>query len=162
MVAVLITTGKKPGKGIRAIAKALFSAVPASCLEGRGSRTLASLISRAKKRHLDRVCAIYSEDGKPSHIAFLSLENEGHHWLSPKIKIKSVAASPSISKTKAKKGQAAGIKITGAKAATLSALLGAASSKRDEPISTMSASASKITIFSDGRKTLELGVAYEK
>lgn len=162
MIAVLITTGKKPGKESSAIAKAIFSTVPASCLEGRGSRTLASLVLRARKQRMDRVCAVYSEDGKPSHITFLSLENGGWHWLSPKIKIKSVAVSIPASRAKAKKEQAAGIKINGTKAATLRALLGSAASNRGEPLSIITASASKITIFSEGRKTLELGVAYEK
>ena len=159
MVQVLITTGKKPGIACRAIARAIFLAAPGSRLEFRGKRPLGSLIKKARLAHFTRVCTIYQEEGKPSQLAFLSLEGQAPEWLSPKIKI----ASASFAEKMPRRGQSSSVKITGAKARTLQKLF--CPPKPPEGTgagSSISAGTNSIS-FSLGRQKLAtLGVFYAK
>ncbi|VVC02085.1 Uncharacterised protein [uncultured archaeon] len=155
---VLITTGKKPDRKARLIAKALFLSMPGSRLEGRGGRTLASLASKAAHLHFNRLCAIYKEEGRPHSLSFMEIGGKNQwRWLSPKISITKVSVSP---KGKAKLRQSACLRITGTKAAALSALASPLNSS-DETESRLAASAKKITIALGNRKLLEMGVKYE-
>jgi len=153
---LLITTGKKPDRLTREIAKALAAAVPGSRLENRGRRSLSQLISRAKALRFSRLCAIYKERGKPHAIAFLSTEGKGWEWLSPKIIISKAALHLRLSKT-----QSCCLEINGPKKASLLQLISPANSPGGKE-SEIKASQKKITVAMHGKKALELEVSYEK
>ncbi len=155
MVAVLITTGKEPDALSRRIARALFLAVPGSSLEWRGKRTMQSLLSLAKKRRFSRLCAIYKEQGKPRSISFLSLGEEGWKWMSPRIIVKKAKAA-----RLARLPQSQSLLAKGAKAKTLLYLLGA--QNWEEPGSSITAGAKKLSLFLGKGKLLEMDVSYEK
>ena len=156
---MLITTGRNPGREGRLIARALFLSFPGSRLEGRGRRTLSSLLSSARKRRFSRACTIYREQGKPCSISFISLGNEGE-WerLSPEVRIKSLSAFPLPRKIP----QSACLSIKGAKAAVLRRLADAPPCEEGEgPSSAITAGASKISFSLQGKRIMELGVSYE-
>jgi rRNA maturation protein Rpf1 len=158
VIEVLITTGKKPDSKARLIARALSLSIPGSRLEGRGARTLSSLVSKAAHLHFNRLCAIYKEEGKPHSLSFMEVEGKNQwKWLSPRISITKISIAP---KGKAKLQQSACLAISGTKAAALSSLISPANSS-DETESKISASAKKITIAVANKKLLELGVKYE-
>ena len=156
---MLITTGRNPGREGRALARALFLSFPGSRLEGRGRRTLASQLSRARKLCFSRVCTIYNEQNHPCSISFISLGNAGE-WkrLSPVVRIRSVRAFPFPKKTP----QSSCLLIKGSRAPVLRRLADApACEQGDEPGSAITASASGISLSLQGKKIMELGVSYE-
>ena len=155
---MLITTGRDPGTEGRSVARALFLSFPGSRLEGRGRRTLASQLSRARKLHFSRVCTIYREQNHPCSISFISLGNSGE-WerLSPEVRIRSIRAFPFPKRTL----QSACLSIKGAKAAVLRRLADAPACEPGEPASAISAGASEISFSLQGKKIMELGVSYE-
>lgn len=154
---MLITTGKNPGRISRRIAQALQAAVPGAALEYRGRRSVASLLSKARKRHFSRLCAIHEENGKPSAISFLSLGQEGG-WrrLSPTIMVHSAVPALAIPRK-----QSRSVKISGAKKAALQKLLDPSASGW-ETESSISASTKKIALFCGKKRVLLLGVGYGK
>jgi len=157
VVQLLITTGKNPDRLSRLIAHALFASIPGSDLEFRGKRSLLSLVLKARKKHYSRLCAIHKEEGKPSSLSFISLDDEGG-WerLSPSIAIKNVSAAKSFPKK-----QSQCVEFSGAKKAVLGRLLDPRNSC-GEPESKIIAGAAKISILYGRKKLLELGVAYAK
>lgn len=159
MMSVLITTGKKPGKKSRAIARALFLMVPGSRLEFRGKRTLSALIKKAKRFHFSRLCTIYREEGKPSEIRFLSLEENLPGWLSPTLQITSVETAEKLPR----KGQSQHVKITGAKARTLAKLLSlSVPPEGEETGSRLIASSNSLSLFLGNKKLAKIGVSYAR
>lgn len=160
MIPVLITTGKNPSRVSRAIALAFGIAVPESRVEFRGKRTLSSLITRAQKLHFTRLCAIHSESGKPSHIRFMEIADDGEWgWLSPAISITSAKPAGRMPK---KTAQSSRLSISGAKAKVLSRLLSPRNSQDEEAGSKITAGARALSISVGKKKILSLGVSYEK
>jgi len=159
---MLITTGRNPDSASRAIARALHLAVPESRLEGRGRRTLSSLLSRARKLHFSRICTIYKAEGKPCSISFISLGADGGWaWLSPRIIVTKVTAAVAQGNRLRNLPQSGCIAISGPKSGILRGLFGL-ETQDCGPESRIIAAASKITVASGGTKLLELGVRYEK
>lgn|GEM_PF-1509617 len=161
---MLITTGKAPDAVSRAIARALWLAVPESRLEFRGKRSLSSLVSLARKKHQTRICSVYLAHGKPSSLSFLSVGDDGS-WarLSPSIAVKKVVFSGTTrAGVEAKDGQSQRVAITGAKAKPLSRLLSPANPQDRETGSRIIAGARTLSIFVGKKRMLSLGVAYEK
>lgn len=159
LVQVLITTGKKPAIACRSIARAIFLSVPGSRLEFRGKRSLGSLIKKARLAHFSRVCAIYQENGKPSQIAFLSIEGPSPEWLSPKIGITSAKSA----KKMPRRGQSSFLKLTGSKSRALQKLLcPPRPPEGTETGSSISAGAKTISFSLGKQKLATLGVSYAK
>lgn len=160
MIPVLFTTGKKPNRAARAIARALSLAVPESALESRGKRTLASLISKARKRHFTRLCSVYCSQGKPSEIEFLAIADDGS-WgrLAPKITVKTSSFAP-----KFPRAQSTCLTMSGAKAKSLSRLFSPKNHGADgeENGSRIVAGAKTLAVFMGKKKIASLGVSYEK
>ncbi len=141
------------------MAKSLALAIPGCRLENRGGRTLASLISKARHFHFDRICTIYEEKGKPHEIAFMEIgEESGWGWLSPRIKINRVSFPR---KPFAKIRQSNRLQISGPRARILAYLLSPRNSS-DEAESMIASSSNKLSILVANKKLLGLGVRYEK
>ena len=158
---LLITTGKSPGASARSVAKALFLCFPHSCLEGRGKRSLSSLAAKARKKSIGRICALYSEAGKPCSLQVLSLSKAGFEWLAPRIMITGV----SLHQLPKRKAQACCVQFKGTKAASLRNLFCGDECNECEKGcksgSKISTGADKITLCLSGKKLLTLGVEYE-
>ena len=155
---MLITTAKDPDALCRRIARAIYLATPSSHLEFRGKRTLASLVSKARKKRFERVCAIYHSRGKPSEIRFLEISMRDWCWMVPHLSITKILHAPAM---KGSISQSVGLQIKGTKAKVLRQLL-SIKGKPEEAQSSISSSASKITFKLGNKKLLELGVKYEK
>jgi len=153
---LLITTGKGKGIALRQVARALFCAVPSSKLEGRGKRSLSSMLSKAAKQHGGRLCAIYAgKEGAACEIAFLQSDAQaGFEWLTPRIMVKKITFS-----APGKYPVSSCLKLSGAKARVLSALL--PSQECDgEPESEIKAGATSLSISVHGNLVLRAGVSY--
>ena len=154
---MLLTTGKGKGIAIRQVARALFCAVPSSKLEGRGKRSLSSLLSKARKQHGGRLCVIYTDKEAACEIAFLQSDAQaGFEWLSPRILVRKILfAAPGKYPT------SSCLKLSGAKARALSGLLPPQECE-GEFESEIKAGATSISIFVHGKTVLRAGVSYEK
>lgn len=157
MVAVLITTGKNPSESSRAIARALHLAIPHSMLEFRGSRTLDALIAKARKRHFSRVCSIYSKQGKPHSLSFLSIRDDGGWERLKPVFIMEKAQLPPIA---AKIPQSCSLKITGANAKAARHLFSPSNDEYCEQTSRIVAGRGTLALYVGKRKILSLGVKY--
>lgn len=155
---MLITTAKDPDALCRRIARAIYLATPGSRLEFRGKRTLAALVSKARKKRFERVCAIYHAQGKPSEIRFLEIGMRDWRWMAPHLAITKVLHAPAM---KGGISQSFGLQIRGTEAKTLQKLL-SIKGKPEEAQSSISSSASKISFKLGNKKLLELGVRYGK
>ena len=153
---MLITTGRGKEVALRQVARALFCAVPSSKLEGRGKRSLSSLLSKAGKRHGGRLCAIYSgKEGAACEIAFLQSDAQaGFGWLSPRIVVKKILfAAPG------KFPMSSCLRLSGAKARVLSALLPPQECEAEFE-SEIRAGATSLSISVHGKSVLRAGVSY--
>ena len=156
---MLITTGKNPSQECRALARALFCVLPHSVLEGRGKRSLSSLITKARKKRMGSICAIYREEGGQHSLSSLSLSETGYDWLSPKILVEKITLHSPLPKKS--EGQSSSVKITGARAKEVRGLFGAEPTG-DEPESAISAGAKSISLSFRKKKLITLGVSYEE
>jgi hypothetical protein len=155
---LLLTTGKGKSIACRQVARALFCAVPSSKIEGRGKRSLSSMLSKAAKQHGGRVCAIYAHKKAACEIAFLlSDAHGGFEWLSPRIIVKKITfAAPG------KHAVSTCLKLSGTKARVLSALMPSQDCEGCGIESEIKASAASLSIFVQGKLVLRAGVSYEK
>ena len=155
---MLITTGKNPDDSVRRLSRALFLSIPGSRLEGRGRRTLHSLLSRAARLRFARACVIYSAQGRPATISFLSLSGPSRwKWLSPRLTVKSAKMGRFGGRQ-----QAAALSITGAKKATLRRLLDPVRQDSGGVSSSLAADRGKLSFSIGGKTIAALVVSYEK
>jgi len=157
---LLITTGKKPDTLSQLIARALFLCTPESLLEGRGKRTISSLLQKARKLHFSRLCTISKREGGASEISFISLEEDGS-WqrLSPAIIAQYAVACEEKKAWRAE--QSHSLKITGAKRAALQQLLSPSNADAEHE-SSITAGASTLSFKLGKTELLKMGVKYEK
>lgn len=156
---MLITTGKKPDLLSRLVARALFLCIPGSCLEGRGKRTLSSLVKKAGKRHFARIASINKKEGGASEISFISLDGNGN-WrrLTQRILISYAVACKERGEWR--KNQSCSLRVSGAKRAALMELLAPLQSDAGCE-SRITAGAKSITLKLCKTDLLILGVSYE-
>ena len=154
---MLITTGKNADSNSRLIAKALFLCVPGSRILWRGRRTLRSMVSKARKQHMTRLCVIQKNSGEGHSLGVLQIGTASWSWLSPAIEITAVS-SPKIAK---KLKQSTCLKITGKRSKDLGALISHCNSN-EKAESRISATSKRISFHLSNIKLLSLGVSYEK
>lgn len=140
------------------MAAILSLCVPGSRLENRGQRPFSSLVQKALKFRFSRVCTIHKEQGKPATIAFLSIDENGFEWLTPKLRIEKVAF---LAAAERKTPQATMISIKGAKRAALQKLLSPINIS-EERTASITAGAKAISFSMGRKKMLTLGVKYAR
>ncbi len=157
---LLVTTGKKPDFLQKLIANALFLSVPESLLEGRGKRTIVSLLKKAHRLHFSRICTLSKREGGASEMSFLSLEEDGG-WqrLSPTIIAQYAVACEE--KKAWRQAQSRSLKLAGTKRAALQRLLLPLNADSG-PVSSITAGASTLSFKLGKTELLKLGVKYEK
>ena len=155
---MLITTGKNPDSLQKLIAKALFLATPGSRLEGRGKRTIASLVEHARLLRFSRLCIIGRTQDGASELSFLSLDSPSWSRLSPTIVANYGVACKDRKAWKVE--QSISLAVKGTKRKTILNLLGI--EEGDEPDSSITADSKAISFKLAKNELLKLGVAYGK